>query len=167
VFVRLTFESLVEEFFLHVKVADRPSLRPLVRAYLHQYMITNPIQIQDPRVKVEWSVFPSSIKDLPRGEPLPNQDECSVCLESDKESFTLVCKHKFSIDCVEQLLSSSNYKCPLCRGVYLDFRVFWGLIPSPPKCQNCDFRSYNLLFDLCSSCMLVELIQYFGEHDSH
>ena len=44
--------------------------------------------------------------------------ECPVCLDSYKDVFQLVCKHKFCKECVEEIkkhAASNTVKCPMCR----------------------------------------------------
>lgn len=50
-----------------------------------------------------------------------NNEKCTICLEDLKDNIIkLECDHSFHQLCIDESLSHSNNKCPLCRNVIIE-----------------------------------------------
>ena len=163
VLVVASIESSPLEFYIHLKEQPSPAtLRPYIKNYLRDFLIWNPREILETRVKIVWSPLPKSYQDIIQGIPR-DEKGCPVCMDEEiLERVTYKCSHSFCVKCADKLLK--KYKCPLCRQSFLDSKIFYCMLPSPPKCKFCNHESFNLINDVCSMCFLncvVQMLEQF------
>jgi len=65
------------------------------------------------------------IQNLIANKNIINNNECVICLEDDKQSIELDCKHTMHIECLNKWIAQNNNTCPMCRD-YIN------------KCCECD-----------------------------